>query len=229
MLGTSLFSYVREDGAQVDRLQAALQAAGLPVWRDTKDIAPGDQWKARLRDAIGADALAFLPCFSANTQRRTRSTMYAELIWAAEEYRLRNPAVPWIFPVLFEECEVPRIDLGGDRSLADLHWTNCDEPLSLQRLLATLLRLLPAHGPTSVDIMTVQVLPGLAHPGSILTLEIQVEVVGGPEVAWIGATLTDEANREHYDPMNDVATRLHPGPNVGCLRVLPTVGGSIGL
>ena len=34
--------YSPEDGPAVDRLQAALEAAGIGVWRDTEGLSPGD-------------------------------------------------------------------------------------------------------------------------------------------------------------------------------------------
>lgn len=39
--------------------------------------------------------------------------MYEELVWAADEARLRNPSTPWIFPVLLDKVEPPPVDLGG--------------------------------------------------------------------------------------------------------------------
>ncbi len=43
--GHVFISYVREDSDHVDRLQRALQAAGIPVWRDTADLWPGEDWR----------------------------------------------------------------------------------------------------------------------------------------------------------------------------------------
>lgn len=115
-------SYMREDSERVDRLERQLEAAGLPVWRDVRNLWPGDLWKRRLGDAIGADALAFVACFSRATELRARSVMFEELHLAAEEYRLRNPSQPWIFPVFFDDVEPPAIDLGASQTLNDLQW-----------------------------------------------------------------------------------------------------------
>jgi len=48
----------------VNRLQSILEAAGIRVWRDTKDLWPGDDWEARIREAIRDNALVFVACFS---------------------------------------------------------------------------------------------------------------------------------------------------------------------
>ena len=62
--GHAFISYVREDKATVDRLQRILEAAGISVWRDTADLWPGEDWTAKIREAITEDALVFLACFS---------------------------------------------------------------------------------------------------------------------------------------------------------------------
>lgn len=209
--GYVFISYVRSDRRRVDQLQSALEAAGLRVWRDVKNLAPGDRWKSRLRAAIGEDALAFLPCLSKNTEHRTRSVMYKELLWAAEEYGLRNPARPWIFPVLFTPCTLPQIDLGNGQTLDDLQWARLYKPNKREQLTAALLELLPSDVPQAVEMLSVSSSPDRASAGTILDLEVEVEVVGGPLVAWLGATLTDAAGREHYDQFNDKTVLLEVG------------------
>src|SRR5688572_12148291 len=97
----AFLSYVREDKARVDALQEALEAAGVEVWRDTKDLWPGQDWAARIRAAIKADALAFVACFSTNSQAREKSYQNEELLIAVDEYRLRPPTTQWLLPVRF--------------------------------------------------------------------------------------------------------------------------------
>src|SRR6202050_1827484 len=61
--GHAILSYNRQDSPAVDRLHRVLQAADIPVWRDT-DLQPGQDWRLRIRQAITRDALAFIACFS---------------------------------------------------------------------------------------------------------------------------------------------------------------------
>jgi hypothetical protein len=56
--GHAFLSYAREDSAQVERLQQALQEAGIPVWRDKTDLWPGEDWQAKIREAITDHSLA---------------------------------------------------------------------------------------------------------------------------------------------------------------------------
>jgi len=120
----AFLSYVHEDRVQVDALQEALEAAGVAVWRDTKDLWPGEDWELRIRSAIKADALAFVACFSKNSQSKGKSYQNAELALAAEEYRLRPPSTQWLLPVRFDECEVPEFSLGAGRTLGSLQRTD---------------------------------------------------------------------------------------------------------
>ncbi|MFQ5968061.1 MAG: toll/interleukin-1 receptor domain-containing protein [Acidimicrobiia bacterium] len=53
MTGGQVFlAYVREDSERVDRLQAQLEGVGLQVWRDVKDLWPGDVWKLKIQEMI---------------------------------------------------------------------------------------------------------------------------------------------------------------------------------
>ena len=61
--GHAFISYVREDSNRVDQLQRRLEAAGIPVWRDTADLWPGEDWRAEIRRAISDNALVFIACF----------------------------------------------------------------------------------------------------------------------------------------------------------------------
>jgi hypothetical protein len=113
-------SYIREDSDQVDRLQHALEAGGLRVWRDTANLWPGQDWRKKIRDAITNDALVFLACFSHQSLARKKSYQRQELILAIEEMQLRSPDEPWLIPVRFDECEIPDYDIGGGRTLASI-------------------------------------------------------------------------------------------------------------
>lgn len=118
--GHAFLSYVREDSAGVDRLQAALRDAGIPVWLDRSDLWPGEDWQAKIREAITDDALVFIACFSANSLARIKSYQNEELTLAVEQLRRRQPDVPWLIPVRFDDCGIPDRDIGGGRRLSSL-------------------------------------------------------------------------------------------------------------
>ncbi len=118
--GHAFVSYVREDSAQVNRLQEALEGAGIPVWRDTSDLWPGEDWRIRIRKAITDNAMVFIACFSSHSLARTRSYQNEELVLAVDELRRRRPEQPWLIPVRFDGCEIPERDFGGGWLLSSL-------------------------------------------------------------------------------------------------------------
>jgi hypothetical protein len=143
--GHAYMSYVREDSASVNRLQRVLEAAGIPVWRDSDDLWPGQDWRIKIRQAITRDALAFIACFSARSVNKKASYQNEELILAIEQLRTRRPDVPWLFPVRLDDCQIPDIGIGGGRTLAsiqhaDLFGNHREEGIA--RLVAAVLRVL---------------------------------------------------------------------------------------
>jgi hypothetical protein len=148
LAGRAFISYVREDSDEADQLQRTLEAAGIGVWRDTADLWPGEDWRARIRHAITDNALVFIACFSSRSLARQKSYQNEELVLAIEQLRLRRPDVPWLIPVRLDECSVPDHDIGGGRTLAsiqrvDLFGDRSDEAAS--RLVASVLRILGQH------------------------------------------------------------------------------------
>ena len=143
--GHVFISYVREDSRNVDQLQRLLEVAGIPVWRDTADLWPGEDWRVKIRRAIMDNALVFLACFSVASLARGRSFQNEELVLAIEQLRLRRPEDPWLIPIRFDECEIPDRDIGGGRSLtsiqrADLFGEHYAE--DAERIITAILRIL---------------------------------------------------------------------------------------
>jgi serine/threonine protein kinase len=146
--GHAFISYVREDSRKVDQLQQALEAAGVVVWRDTANLWPGEDWRAKIRRAITGNALVFIVCFSLSSVSRSKSYQNEELMLAIEQIRLRPPDDPWLIPVRLDDCEIPDREIGAGRTLAslqraDLFGARADE--GIDRLVAAVLRILERH------------------------------------------------------------------------------------
>lgn len=122
--GHAFISYAREDTPHADRLHSALEAAGVPVWRDTASLWPGEDWRSKIRSAITEDALVFIGCFSRASLARLKTYQNEELTLAIEQLRLRNPGQPWLMPVRFDDCEIPDVIIGGGRTLGSIQ--RCD-------------------------------------------------------------------------------------------------------
>jgi hypothetical protein len=148
--GHVFISYVREDSERVDELQRRLQAAGIPVWRDTCDLWPGEDWRAKIRRAITDNALVFIACFSRASLARSKSYYCEELTLAIEQLRLRPADDAWLIPVRLDDCEVPDRDIGGGRTLtsiqrADLFGDHIGE--GTNRIVDSILRILRQSDP----------------------------------------------------------------------------------
>ena len=118
--GHAFLSYVREDAATVDRLQQILEASGVPVWRDTSNLWPGEDWKLKIKQAIAEGSFAFIACFSPTSAAKERSYQREELLLAVEQMRLRSPDRSWLIPVRLGDCNIPEYDLGAGRTLRNL-------------------------------------------------------------------------------------------------------------
>jgi glycine/D-amino acid oxidase-like deaminating enzyme len=144
-MGHVFISYAREDADHVDQLQQTLEAAGIPVWRDTADLWPGQDWRAEIRRAVTDDALAFIACFSRKSLAREKSYQRAEIALAIEQMLLHPPDVPWLIPVRFDNCSIPNIDIGGGRTMASIQRADLFGDRSADgkaRLVAAVLRIL---------------------------------------------------------------------------------------
>ena len=122
--GHAFISYVREDKRRVDRLQEFLEANGVPVWRDTARLWPGEDWNDKIREAIAADSLAFIACFSRNSETKQKSYQRDELRLAIKQLHLRSPDRPYLLPVRFDAYPIPDWEIGPGRTLRSLQWVD---------------------------------------------------------------------------------------------------------
>jgi len=131
------------------------------VWRDTADLWPGEDWRARIREAITGDALVFIARFSRHGAARRRSYQNEELMLAIEELRQRRPDDPWLIPVRVDDCAVPDLPLGAGRTLASVQRADLfgpDHEQAVRRLVTAVQRLLHQPVPPAAP-------PGRSTPG----------------------------------------------------------------
>jgi hypothetical protein len=87
-------SYAREDLPAVQRLKAALDAAGVVTWFDMDRLESGDDYDRKIRQNI-ARCTFFVPVISATTQRRLEAYFRRE--WSYATDRARNIAEGAVF------------------------------------------------------------------------------------------------------------------------------------
>jgi hypothetical protein len=149
--GHVFISYVHEDRASVDKLQEILDSAGIPVWRDTEDLWPGEDWRLKIRRAITNESLTFIACFSKNSNARELTYQNEELVLAIEQLRKRPPGgTPWLIPIRLDDCVIPEYEIGAGRLLDSLQAVDLfgeNRELAASRLIASIMRILATAAP----------------------------------------------------------------------------------
>jgi hypothetical protein len=190
MAGHVFISYVHEDREQVDRLESWVVPTGILVWRDTKDLWPGENWRAKIREAISSGALAFVACFSRRSLARGVSYQNEELVLAIEQLRLRRAGEPWLIPVRFDDCDIPDLDIGAGQTLrhlqrVDLLGDGFDDGVS--RLIEVVRRILSRHLVVfPPEVTSAQTVPGWLAARSASKL-------AGPDMPTDAASAPDAA------------------------------------
>ena len=95
-------SYAREDLPAVQRLKAAMDAAGLTTWFDLDRLEGGDDYDHKIRANIGRCSY-FLPVISANTQRRHEAYFRREWSYAVDRTRNLADGAKFILPACIDD------------------------------------------------------------------------------------------------------------------------------
>ncbi|HTA64795.1 MAG TPA: toll/interleukin-1 receptor domain-containing protein, partial [Xanthomonadaceae bacterium] len=95
-------SYAREDLPAVQRLKAAMDAAGLTTWFDLDRLEGGDDYDRKIRANI-ARCSFFLPVISATTQRRHEAYFRREWSYAVDRARNIADGAVFILPVCIDD------------------------------------------------------------------------------------------------------------------------------
>ena len=95
-------SYAREDLAAVQRLKAAMDAAGLTTWFDLDRLEGGDDYDRKIRANI-ARCSFFVPVVSASTQHRHEAYFRREWSYAVDRMRNIAEGAVFILPVCIDD------------------------------------------------------------------------------------------------------------------------------
>ena len=95
-------SYAREDLPAVQRLKAALDAAGLTTWFDLDRLEGGDDYDRKIRANIGRCSF-FVPVISTTTQRRHEAYFRREWSYAVDRARNIADGAVFMLPVCIDD------------------------------------------------------------------------------------------------------------------------------
>lgn len=154
-------SYISEDRDRVIKLTQILERRGLTVWYDRSDsngIGKGGDWRDSIEAAID-DAYAFIICFSKHTAARERLGILPELDRAITYQEQLPPGRTFIFPVVFDSVNLPRIRISSRQRLDSIQLTRLSGPRERQQaelgeLVRALVRMSPQSQATSASGIT---------------------------------------------------------------------------
>jgi hypothetical protein len=95
-------SYAREDLPAVQRMKAALDAAGVPTWFDMERLESGDDYDRQIQRNI-ARCSYFIPVVSATTERRLEAYFRREWSYALDRTRNMADGAIFVLPVCIDE------------------------------------------------------------------------------------------------------------------------------
>jgi hypothetical protein len=98
-------SYAREDLPAVQRLKAALDAAGIRTWFDLERLEGGDDYDRKIQRNI-ARCSYFVPVLSGTTERRLEGYFRREWSYAVDRMRNMDEASIFVLPVAIDEAGV---------------------------------------------------------------------------------------------------------------------------
>ncbi len=128
-------SYAREDLPAVQRLKAAMDAAGLTTWFDLDRLEGGDDYDRKINANIGRCSF-FVPVISATTQRRHEAYFRREWSYAVDRTRNIAEGGVFILPVCIDNT--PEADALVPDKFKALHITRMPDgepsPEFLRRL-----------------------------------------------------------------------------------------------
>jgi hypothetical protein len=99
-------AYAAEDFIWASRLSEALRAEGCSPWLDKEKLLAGQNWPRAIERAIEVSDV-FVACFSPRSVVK-RGMFQQELRHALECARRRPLDDPFVVPVRFDDCAVPR-------------------------------------------------------------------------------------------------------------------------
>jgi hypothetical protein len=113
-------SYAREDLPAVQELKTGLEAAGLPVWFDSDQLKPGDNFNPQIEQYISKGCGCFLAIVSRNTERRREGYFRREWNLAVERDKGIHFTRQFIVPVVVDDTAEP---IAVPTRFAQLHYT----------------------------------------------------------------------------------------------------------
>jgi hypothetical protein len=185
-------SYARDDADAARAIADALQAAGLEVWFDERELAGGEAWDRKIRAQIKQCAL-FMPLISAHTDARTEGYFRLEWKLAVERTHLLADDAPFLVPVVLDGVAYATARVPD--KFREVHWTPLASTGDATVLVAHVTSLLQPSPHASSHARVPAVRHGAKPRASTLPVPATPLVGRTRELAELRGLLTDPTTR----------------------------------
>ena len=128
-MGKIFLSYAHADQVAVEKLYQQLSTAGFNPWMDCKDILPGENWDASIKNAIHTSDI-FIFFLSPNSVDR-RGYLQKEIKIALNNWEEKLDNDIYLIPAKLAECKVPE-------AVSKFQWVDLFRKDGPERLIAAL-------------------------------------------------------------------------------------------
>jgi hypothetical protein len=136
--GAIFLSYASQDVAAVRKIRDGLEAVGLDVWFDKRQLEWGDDFGAKIKRNIRSCSF-FAPVISASTEKRSEGYFRLEWRLAAERALQIADAVPFILPIALDDTDESVAKVPD--KFKEVQWTRLTTDGALPELTTRMVRL----------------------------------------------------------------------------------------
>jgi hypothetical protein len=130
--------YASEDKPAVKNLYRKLQADGFQPWLDEKELSPGQDWSAKIRETI-SNSLVVLICLSHKSLTK-EGFVQKEIKFALDIADEKPEGTIFLIPIRLENCTIPQ-------RLKHLHYVDLFDENGYEKIITSLkLRLVQKSG-----------------------------------------------------------------------------------
>ena len=128
-LTMAFLSYAKEDKKMVKTIMGNLHDNGVLTWLDEKDLLPGDDWEAKIEEAI--EKSDYVLIFLSSKTIDKVGYKNKEIKYALDQHALRPSGKRYVVPILLDDCTPPR-------ELKKINWLKATDDDWFDKLLTAI-------------------------------------------------------------------------------------------
>lgn len=212
-------SYASQDAAVAQRVREALQAAGIEVWFDQKELRGGEAWDQKIRRQI-RECTLFVPLISNRTQERLEGYFRREWKLAVDRTQDMAEEKVFIMPVAIDDT--PDTTASVPDKFRAVQWLRVGTGESLATLVERVRRLLDGEsnlGPLCSSAIHLQAREFLRRQQTQFLAVVCLQEIAGSAPAATSAGETGPAAEPRFQVIaREVLAGFMPGEFIGAER-----------